>query len=74
MLNINDIIELKALIKEIYNEKLHAHDTCSGMYFSFDVKINGIKNFINKYLKKKQLKAKFSDDCLSFTVHNVNNC
>lgn len=68
ILKIDDVIKLKKLISEKYNAKLHMHDTCGGQYFSFDVKLNGIENFINEYLSQYNMSAKFSQDCLSFTV------
>jgi|GEM_PF-1366994 len=68
ILKIDDIINLKKIILKEYNTKLHWHDTCGGQYFSFDSKINGIENFINKYLSQYNLHAKFSADGLSFTV------
>jgi len=68
VLKFDEIIYLKKLILEKYNKNLHMHDTCSGQYFSFDCRIDGIENFINKYFSQYNLQAKFSDDGLSFTV------
>ena len=68
VLKFDEIINLKELILKKYNQKLHIHDTCGGQYFSFNSKIDGIESFINKYLSKYNLQAKFSADSLSFTI------
>ena len=68
-INLNDIIELKKIIAEKYNIKLHLHDTCSGQYFTLEAKPDNIEDFINKFLAGKKLKANFSSDGLSFYIN-----
>ena len=50
MLNLDDIIELRKIIKDKYNQTMHVHDTCGGQYFDFDEKIDGIQDVVNDYL------------------------
>lgn len=69
ILNINDFIKLKKLIKEKYNIELHLHDTCSGQYFTLNSITMGVKEFINKHFKDKHMKVNFSDDGLSFYIN-----
>ncbi len=68
VLKFDDVINLKKLILEKYNEILHLHDTCGGQYFSFDNKIEGIEDFVNEYLSQYNQRADFAKDSLSFTV------
>lgn len=68
MLELDNVIELKKLIKDKYNEHMHMHDACGGQFFDFDTKIVGIEDFVNDYLASIDKKAEFSPDGLSFTV------
>ena len=68
MLNLDDIIELRKIIKDKYNQTMHVHDTCGGQYFDFNEKIDGIQDVVNDYLSKLNQKAEFASDGLSFTV------
>ena len=73
LLDLSEIIYLRKLILDNFDEKLHVHDTCGGQYFTLDTQIDGINTFINQYLNKNKLYAKFSDDKLSFTVEQIQN-
>ena len=61
-IDITKIIELKNILEEKFEAKLHIHDTCSGQYFSVENLTPSAKDYINNYFMEKNYQTIFNDN------------
>ena len=74
ILDFSEVIEFKNAVSEKYGLYVHFHDACSGQYFYFDEKKDGIQQFCKEYFSVKNLLPVFADDGLSFTLERIELC
>ena len=68
-LNINEVSELKRMLKEKYRMELHFDNEYSAGEFYFDViPSEAMLRTLEKYIAKKRMRAQFCDDGMSFTL------
>ncbi len=67
ILNFDEYLHLKTLLKENFNADIHMHDTCQGQYFSLEKQNKKAEKFIEKYFQKKNLNIDFDKSGISFS-------
>lgn len=67
ILNFDEYLHLKTLLKENFNADIHMHDTCQGQYFSLEQPNKKVKKFIERYFQKKNLNIDFDKSGISFS-------
>ncbi len=67
--NISEVSELKRMLKEKFRMELHFDNEYAAEEFWFDaVPSETMLRTLDKYLAKKQLRASFREDGMSFTI------
>lgn len=69
-LTFTEVTELKEEINRRFSSQIHFHDGCGGQFFTLDEKNDELEKFIIAYFTERNLRAKFSEDGLHFTVKN----
>ena len=65
---LSEAAELKKEIADILGIQLHFHDGCGGQYFSIESADETAMKKITEFFEKKNLRAVFFKDGMSFTV------
>ena len=74
IIDITQIIELKNVLSEKFDTKLHLHDSCSGQYFSTeDISASGI-DYIKNYFSEKGYYPIFNSNYTEFYLEESRKC
>lgn len=68
ILNFDEYLHLKTLLKKNFNADIHMHDTCQGQYFSLEKQNKKAEKFIKNYFKKKKLDIYFDNNGINFSL------
>lgn len=68
LLTLDEVIELKELMKERFNTELHYHDTCGGQSFEVETMTPEMRAYLTGYFDALNLRAAFSDTDGIFSV------
>jgi hypothetical protein len=60
-LTIDEVIQLKKAVKDAVGVEVHYHDTCGGMYFTFDENKEGLRKFVESYFAEKGMEVAFDE-------------
>ncbi len=71
IITVNQAIELKAVVKVLFQAEVHYHDACSGQFFTLDEKNDELREYIIEYFKKQDLRAVFSSDGIQFYIEEL---
>ncbi|MCR5265710.1 MAG: hypothetical protein K6E29_03845 [Cyanobacteria bacterium RUI128] len=61
-IDITKIIELKNILEEKFESKLHLHDTCGGQYFSVENLTPSAKDYIEYYFSERNYQTIYDND------------
>lgn len=68
MLNLDQVIRLKALLKEKGLGGIHMHDTCGAQYFSFEEDVLGTREAVEEFLRTEGEDPFFGEDGAGFSL------
>ena len=68
LLTLDEVIELKELVKERFHTDLHYHDTCGGQSFEVDNMTPEMRAYFTGYFDALDLRTAFSDTDGIFSV------
>lgn len=73
IIDITKIIELKKVLEEKFESKLHIHDTCGGQYFEVKSLNPASEAFIKQYFAEKNYQVIFDNDN-EFHLEDMRRC
>jgi hypothetical protein len=67
-LTFDEVIQFKKAVKDAVGVDIHFHDTCGGMYFTFDEGKEGLKQFVENYFAEKGIEVNFDEEHKNFVT------